>query len=55
MERDVIEIIEERKRRGEGRERRGRSGEDRGTLSRALCVSSQQEFCNLLTKSLSLQ
>lgn len=28
MERDVIEIIEERKRRGEGRERRGRSGEE---------------------------
>lgn len=32
---------------GEGRARRERSGEGRDTLSRALCVSSQQEFCLL--------
>lgn len=53
MEMAMNERIEEREEEGGGR--REISGEGRDTLSRALSLSSQQGFYNLLTKSLSLQ
>lgn len=55
MEMAVSERIEEGEEDGGRGERRERSGEGRDILSRALSLSSQQGFCNLLTKSLSLQ
>lgn len=51
----MSERIEEGEEEEGGRERKEGKKWQRDTLSRTLSLSSQQGFCNLLTKSLSLQ